>query len=939
MLYHLVMMTNRFFKYYWNPLTVIILAFLICLKSWASGLQNELKTSLKLQGETLNFEIAGQKSWDYDIRRLKVGKQTKVQLLIKGLTDESIQSLQVQKNPFVESVLVVPKSIDDLSVVEFVLKNDQVDAFDYLTDQPSKLIIDFYFNDELPQQTASLLVKKDKKKLISKTTLPEKNKKSRQPADVDYLTIKDIDGIETAVDSNVNIHAGLFDGSDSKYSRFMLKDYEIDQASILKGLLNYYLEFPIIDQEYSFWKKMKQSPPEYDIKPNKTDENKQARLLNTLFKKNRYLVLKKTFDWFETKFPASKYLELGYLMTADSFIELWKSENKNEYFDQAIFMYDQFLRKYPDSALAERTSLYIGMLNIDKKNYLEATRKLNSHIENTKYKNKISNQYAQLGMAYALSKLGQDDKALKLVSELEVTSKDPLVRAEAAFRKADIYMNGGNFKTGLEQYSAAIQKHSDLVALFPNAYFNKMEALFRMKMPEKAHKAGLDFVQRFPTHEYAPYALTRVGELLEIMSPDQTKAMGAFLETHFRYGENPKTIIARLHLFSARMKSMKDQELKETIDNMNELSLKSDLENVDQFKATMISDGFARRNDYDRAIDILTKFYQASPNRKDSDQVTKRIVKNIHDQIKFFSNNNQHKNVLETVRKYSDTWLKKDQRIDTGYLVGRAYQSAGACRTAIKKYDEGISAISALKNDPLSESIRANQVLPTIEELYLNKAHCLYEDKKYQQAYEEVQKISEPDRLSEEQQIQRVYLVSEIFQKKGDVDSSIRYLNEVARVWQDKPEKVGATVLKLAELQYKKLNYTRAADLLKNLTKQKINDDLKVKSYQLLSKIGIESADSNTAISSLTDLLNQYEKSRPLSEERFKLGQVYFNLGEVKKAEDAWSQLQGKDSPFWEKLAAEKINNLKWKQDYKQYLKRIPATAQESVSKELAGDK
>jgi hypothetical protein len=55
------------------------------------------------------------------------------------------------------------------------------------------------------------------------------------------------------------------------------------------------------------------------------------------------------------------------------------------------------------------------------------------------------------------------------------------------------------------------------------------------------------------------------------------------------------------------------------------------------FKSTMISDGFARRNEYDQAIDILSKFYQSAPTRKNSDQVTKRIVKNIHDQIAFFS--------------------------------------------------------------------------------------------------------------------------------------------------------------------------------------------------------------------------------------------------------------------------------------------------------------
>lgn len=920
---------------YFFKKTLILLMSSYCLfltgqKSWAA----ELKTGLKLQGETLNFEIVGQKSWDYDIQRLKIGKQTKVQLSIKGLSNESIQGLKVQNNPFIESVKVLPKSLDDISVVEFWLKNDQVDAFDYLTDQPSKLIIDFYFNEEL-KSTDNSANKKNTKNKISKNTLPEKNKNSRRPADVDYLKITDIEGIESTLDSGVNLHSGIFDGSDNKYTRFKLKDYEISQSAILKGLTNYYLQFPIIDQEFNFWKKMKQSPPDYQITEKNNEENKQARLLQTLYKKNRPLVLKKAFEWFENKFPNSEYLEPAHLMTADSLVQLWRTENKNEYFEQASFLYDQFLRKYPNSVLAERTSLSMGMLNIDKKNYLEATRKLNAHIENVNYKNKISNQYAQLGLAYGLSKLSETEQALKNITQLELTSQDPLVKAEAAFRKADIQMNENNFKLGYEQYVMAIQKYANVATLFPNAYFNKMEALFQLKKPEKAHEAALEFVQKFPTHDYAPYALTRVGELLEIISTDQTKSMGAYLETHFRYGDNPKTIVARLHLLSARMKSMKDQELKETIQKMNELSLKSDLENVDQFKATMISDGFSRRDDYDQAIDILSKFFQSAPTRKNSDQVTKRIVKNIHDQIRNFSTRGQHKNVLATVQKYSDTWLKKNDRIDTGFLIGKAYQSAGAYNVALKKYDQAIAAISDLKNDDVSLSIRANQTLPSLAELYLSKSQCLFEDKKFQQAYDDIQKISKPEELTENQQIERVYLVSELYQQKGDSDSAIRYLNEVVRLWENKPQQVAPTVLKLAELEQKKMNFKKSTELLKNLSEQNITDDYKIRAYQMLSKVSLESKDSVSAISALTDLLNKFEKKHVLSEERFKLGQIYFNQGEMKKAEDVWSQFQGSDSVFWGKLASEKMNNSKWKQDYKKYLKRIPATANETASNDL----
>ena len=910
---------------YLKTIAVISFVLVTCLKSGAI----ELKTAIKLQGETLNFEILGQKSWDYDIQRTQSNGQTKVQLSVKGLSNESVQALKVQTNPFVSSVKVLPKNLDDTSVIEFVLKSDQVESFDYLTDQPSKLIVDFYYNEALKNKT-EIAPKVASKQKTAKNTLPEKKSKSRVPADVDYLKISDLDGIETSIDTGVDLRSGLFDGGDDKFKRFKLKDYEISQSAILKGLNNYYLNFPILDQEYSFWKKMKQNSPSYEIKAKNTEENKQARLLLTLFKNNRTLVLKKTLDWFEKKYPDSEYLEFGYLMTADSLIKLWRSEAKNQYFEDASFLYDQALRKFPNSALAERTSLALGLLNIDKKNYLEATRKFNAHIENLKFKNKVSNEYAQLGLAYSLSKLSEEPESLKIVTALEKNSKNELVKAEAAFRRADVYMNEDMYKEAYDQYALSIKNYSKLTSLFPNAYFNKMEALFRTQMPVRAHAAALEFVQYFPTHDYAPYALTRVGELLEIIGTDQTKPMGAYLETHFRYGDNPKTIIARLHLLSARMKSMKEQELKETITKMNELSTKSDLENVDQFKATMTADGYARRDDYDKSIEILTAFFQSAPTRKNSDQVTKRIIKNIHDQIRFFSSQNQHKNVLATVQKYSDTWLRKNDRIDTGYLIGKAYQSAGAYTEALKKYDQALLGLQNLKEDPKSEFIRANQVLPSVDEVLLAQSKCLFEDKKYQQAYDQVQKISKPELLSEQQQIDRVYMTSEIYQQKGDTDSAIRYLSEVARLWENKPQQVASTLLKLADLEYKKSHLEKAIELLKKNSDDKVDDDTKLRSLQLLAKISTQAKDFKSAESALTQLLSKFEKTNSLSEERFKLGQLYFNQGELKKAEDAWSNFQGKESVFWEKLASEKMNNSKWKQDYKKYLKRIPATAKET---------
>lgn len=909
------------------------LTLLTCPKSVFAALQ----TNLKLQGETLNFEISGQNSWDYDIKRSKTNNQTKVLLTVKGLDQEVIQQLKVENNPFVQSVKILPQTVDGHSTIEFSLKSDKIEAFDYLTDQPSKLIVDFYIdedakvdasqnaNDIKPSISAKSMV--TNKKNVSLKNLPEK----RKPSAVDYLKVENQGDVNISLDEGVDLRSGLFDGSDDKFKRFKIAEHEISQSAILKGLTNYYLNFPMIDQEYSFWKKMKSNPPDYEIQSQNTDENKQARLLQTLFNKKRTFVLKKTLSWFEKKYPQSQYLEFAYYMLGDLLIEEWKISNKNENFEDAIFNYKHALEKFPQSALAERTSLLLGFLNLDKKNYLEATRRFNSHVENTKYKTNPSHQYAKLGLAYALSKLKKADEALQIVNDVEEKSDQTLIKAESAFRKADIYMESEQYQNAYDSYTSALKKYDKMTALFPNTYYNRMEALFRMKRPQEAHQSALDFVQRFPSHEYAPYALTRVGELLEIMGADQSKSIGAYLETHFRFGDNPRTIVARLHLLSARMKGMKDQELDQTIQKMHELANKSDLENIDQFKATMLADGYARRDNYDKAIEILTKFYQDAPNRKNSEQVTQRIVKNINDQIRYFSQSGQPKKVLETLNKYSDTWIKKQNRIDTDYFEGKAYQSAGACSVAQKKYDRVIDSLSMLGQDPQSQFIRANQALPQLGQVRLAKAECLFQGNQYTQALAEMQNIKSLKDLTDEEQVQRVFLAAQIYEKNDDIKSAIRYLNEVVGTWKEKPDLVAPSVIKLAQLEHKNSNDEKAIQLLEPLTAEKISDDSKMRAYKLLATIGTEAKKYPIAIKAYSGLLENFEKISPLSEERFKLGDLYFKTGELKKAEEAWSNFQGNESGFWNKLAQEKMQGQKWREDYKKYLKRIPATAKSSM--------
>lgn len=898
----------------------------------------ELKGLVRNQGETFNFELAGQKNWDYDLKRVKEKNQTKIQLLLKAADQNSLSKITQIENPFVQSILVKQQPLDKKWLVEFILKNESVDTFDYLTDQPSKLIIDFYLNDKLTNdlaqrpETLQASTAKATKTAKPKTlvTAPVKTTTNqvanRNPAQADFLKIEEASGIETSA----LLKSGLNENTETLFGRFVIKDVEINEKSILRSDNNYYLKFPMLETEFSFWSMMKKNPAVYQFLGYTTEEEKQVQLLKTLFKKKRYLVFKQTVDWFVNKFPESKYLESVSFMTADAFIELWREEKNDKFFELGQFGYLQAIVKYPTSVLAERTSLMLGLLALDKQDYMTAIRRFNNHIENKNFKDRLSTEYAKLGLGYSYSKINKLSDAVSEMDSIEKSSSNPLVQAEAAFRKADFYFDAKKYDAAIDTYNSALKKYSALANLFPNAQFNKMESYFWKRKYLESHQSGLEFAQKFPSHAYAPYALTRVGELLEILGAEQSRSIGSFLETYFRYGDSPKTVVARLHLLSTRMKSMKEEEVKKTIAKMEELSQKSELENIDQFKTTMIADGFSRRMDHEKAIQILSDFYQNNPNRSDSKQVTKRITRNIFDQIKFYSDSGKHKDVLKTYQKYSDTWLKYRDRIDTDFFLGLAYEKAGDFDVALEKYIKTYQNMQAIKGTEKEKWVAVTEDVPSEDSLNLRIADCYYQNKKFQEAYQQVEKIKSPHLLSEVDQVLRVQLASDLYEQKGDLDTAMRYLTELVRVWNGKPELAVGALLDLADMQNKKNDTDEAQKSLEKVldiaeTNKKVAPRDAMRAANFSADLYLKQNKVDEAAKRYTFILDRFESTEDVAEERYKLGEIYFKKGELKKAETVWSKLKGPKAAVWTKITNNKLQEAQWNDDYKKYLKRIPA--------------
>lgn len=276
-----------------------------------------------------------------------------------------------------------------------------------------------------------------------------------------------------------------------------------------------------------------------------------------------------------------------------------------------------------------------------------------------------------------------------------------------------------------------------------------------------------DYLKKFPADAYAGYAMTRVGELLEILGADKTKVNGAFLETYFRYGDTPSSVVARLRLLSGRMAAMKPKEVEKAVKDIEELAKNSELVKIDQFATLMIAEGFQKRKEYDKATGLLIKYYQTHPTGSDLKMVSTRIVKYINDYLRDLVSQGNYMDGLKVHNRYADNWLKNTNRIDTKFNVARSFELAGVLNEAETLYRDTINRIYALKGTKEEKERSVIEKLPALDELNLRLSAVTFNLGKFSQSFDYLKAIKNPEKLSDTHQIDRVQLAASLLEKKG----------------------------------------------------------------------------------------------------------------------------------------------------------------------------
>ena len=887
-----------------------------------------VQISVQEVGGASQFQFQGQAQWVYE---LTTSRPQLVELKIARLGEPDAKRLAAYQSPLFEKIEVV-KDTETRSLVRFFLRPD-VESFDYKMEEPSRLVIDFFIDEAKKKKRLAAAKQAQARKLASDTGPKLEPSKTAEQLALEQRE-REKQEMQQALASLGDSKLGNFDGGDPDFERFKMADYEIKESAIIASRKNIYIQYPFLIESQDILRKLLESPPIYEIKYHDREESKQAILLKELFEKKRYAVFITTLKFFRSSFPKSRYTQILRYLEADTYYALWLRDKERVDLQKSLVLYEALLKDFPESPLAERTRMLVAYSYYDigdnfgaLKNFIQI---LNTD-PNTKYKNDLR---ISIGDVYRDLNKYEDALDTYKVIYLDEAAKDK--RIEAKYKIGDVYARRKDYAKAIAAYREAIKEFPEQAKLYPNAFYNIAESEFWLGEYQKSLDSYIKYVRNYPKSEHGGYALTRIGEILEILGAEESKFKGAYLESWFRFRSTQGADIARIRFISHLMPQMKDKAVDAAHREVDAYVQKSKLPFMKEFATVILADGYYKRGELDKSLFLLEEFYKNNSTSTALDLFRDRIVKTLTRQVEQKVENQKYVEAIQSYGKHAGTWLRDSQRLDLRYALGKSFEKAGVLEEASKIYQASINRLYALEG---TEELKEKQIfenLPSIGELNLRLAAVHQAQEKWQQARKYLEKCQEREKeLDQDLQVEVVLVASKIDEGQGRYIEAADAVKKLLDTWKGKPELVQEPLYRMAHLMEqsgqidKALVYLDKLEALhkdSSLVQPKLRYDARIKAADL----HLQRKDSVAAQQIYEELIAAEDQESGIASVRYKLGEIYFQQGQLKKAKDIWTSLQTRqDAAAWYSLARDKMESKEWEEQYNKYLKRLPASRKE----------
>jgi tetratricopeptide (TPR) repeat protein len=898
--------------------TLNLISFgLVCL--FSSLANADFSLGINQVNDVTHIEVPNIGANEYQLNQ----KGNKVELLVSGINPKSAEKLSRYSDQHIKKITVTKSNSLDKDIITVTLAGKKTQVFDYLTDSPSALSIDFYIDEKAPEPFDGEETKSGNRQTAKKESLPPTKDisdiKDRKPSSDEFLQstpfieIVKLDGDGKKATKAVRTRKEFLEEVKSILD-FDLSRVLFKSDSIIESRGKIFIKFPVLINQNSQLAEIVKKKVYYEVAESDDEETRKMIAVKKFFTQNDLKGFLRSKETFIRNHPDTKYMEMLMFMEADALYDLSRSEKSKILLQQSLNIYDAVVAKYPNSPLAERTLLFTAAIRMDMEEYLGAIRNLKAYVK--KYENSPLRDNMEIFLAHCLLRVHENNDAMKIFEKL-MASGDPEVKRQATYELGDAYFEKKEYKKAIDFYNAAFAEYPEKKKEFANAFFNKGEAEFVDERYKDSLETFKNFLTYFPQHPYANYAWTRIGEIFEIAKDDFKDAEGYYREAIFRFQNTPGGAIARIHLLSHQIAVAEARRLPILLSDLRALEKSVVLPQADEFVAFNVSDAYFNRGDYKEATDELIGFFKKIKIPTYADKFHHRIGRGISFQMREKLAQGKTEAAFKVLESYDPLWIKKSERLDFSYLKGMGYEATNAHKRALKEYKIFVDKFKVLASP---EEIIVVEKLPAIDDVYMRMAKCAFSLKDLAAAREYMAK-ADVSKIAPDRQDAAYLMQARIAEAGGQVDSVEGYLAQI------KKDSAESLAFKVHVLEKNK-KYSDAIALTDSyLEKNKLSTSEKFSILRsklgLMEKMGLDKKYYDFS----ARLFDEYKTTNfDFDAEKYKLGLYLSEQGKNKESDEVWSTI--KDGTMWKKLANESLTEKKWNSTYKKYIERIPAMAE-----------
>lgn len=852
-------------------------------------------------GQAEHISFTGASEWDYKI--VKLGNNKIKVILPARAANDFVSKAKKWKGSYLSKIKVTKNTDIDSEVM--LVMNKNVSYFDYLTDQPSSLIIDFYKETKNNKPVAK--TKKKSKKIAKKES------EGRKPASTEFIKFDSIkNDIEKIIKGdtagNEIIRRGVFDSADPTYDRFKIGQNELDYSKIEKNLQkNVFLRFPVLIGNSSKLPELLEKLPLHVIKTKNKQETKEAQLIHRLYQAKSWAAFNKMYEYFGKTYPESRYTNLLRSLATSAYYNLWKQTNDKKYLSKAEIEFLRFKKKLPDSRVTEYWEKVLFYTSYELDQGLETSRLGEVIVKRYPLAQDLDN--IKLTLADSYLKAAQYKEAGDLYKNLINNSPDKAIRDIASFTKPIIQIKKKKMKNAVEEYLAVKKEHLKIDE--PGYYFNMAEAYFWKGDYYRSAQLYRQFIKKYPKHLMNNFAITRIGEIMQLAGFKEKRFSPIYFESNYRFKGLKGADIAKMRLNGLKVPKSKKIEVDHYIQDIEDIASKYDSSDMKYFKEIIISDALTKSNKFLESNTYLKKAHKRNPFSKLVGKLKPRILYNLKNQVNKYLDKNDYLSAIELFENNRETWLSNVTDIDFKKGLARSFEMAGMRDYALAYYV-----------DYINEKQKKSEDIDT--QVILSMATLYQKNEDYDNMDKYLKLLSISNDLSEKTKFDAIKLKYEVYNKKGAYKRAENILREYNNSIKNNEKIEVEASFMLSDFYNERAKFKKSLEVLKKM-EQKItdsHDDYYLLSKRLVKQL-VKNSDDNSAIKKINDIKNSNEFKND-EEFIYYAGNLFMENKEFKKGKEIWSLVKNKDG-LYGKMISEKLNHKKWIKNYGKYIDRIPA--------------